>query len=527
MKLFCKMVFGFFVIWTAVSGMNTAVLADGIYIPARATRKLPDIPTQRALLVWKDGTETLVISSSLNSESQKLGWIIPLPATPTVMEKADPGGLKTLAFCVQPKITHDLWQEAKWLTIGTGWFFLLVVIGTFAPKRLPFFLVVSFLLLIFSSLLLSAGLGISGASIAGVHAEKTAQVGAYEITVLKARGESEFNAWLATNQFASLPSQAEPMITDYIRRGWVFTAIKLTRSETGTNTPHPIKFVFPSREAVYPWTLTTLASGAPYLELFVVGNQRANIPAMTREFCDRMLNDNTRSDNPNLRAEQARLCIAHPEILPLLWSGCVLTKLSGSLDASRVTNDLTVNWAQHFVPYQQHFYTHTGAKYVAWLVFFCGACVLTLVVLLSLRHRIQEQEALDFQSLKFLATVLLISLTAAGITYLALPKLRNADLNVRRSLRPSRPWLYYTISHILENDPALLKQNEQTTSEAILRQLPAAPHSWRQLAPNINDYQGGPVCVESSPGNFTVEKRDGKTVILVYGQDGHPWIVEP
>jgi len=63
-------------------------LADGCYVPARAVKKIPEIPAQRALISFKDGRETMVISSALNSESQELGWIIPVPCVPDSIEKA-------------------------------------------------------------------------------------------------------------------------------------------------------------------------------------------------------------------------------------------------------------------------------------------------------------------------------------------------------------------------------------------------------------------------------------------------------
>ena len=91
----------------------SAAFGDGCYIPERAVRKIPEIVAQRAVLSWKDGVETLVISSALDSEAQTLGWIIPVPAVPTTIEKATPGALKTLDFCIQPKITHDLSREVR------------------------------------------------------------------------------------------------------------------------------------------------------------------------------------------------------------------------------------------------------------------------------------------------------------------------------------------------------------------------------------------------------------------------------
>src|SRR5271165_4941877 len=91
----------------------SVAFGDGCYVPERAVRKIPEIVAQRAVLSWKDGVETLVISSALDSEAQTLGWIIPVPAVPTTMEKATPGALKTLDVCIQPTITHDLSREVR------------------------------------------------------------------------------------------------------------------------------------------------------------------------------------------------------------------------------------------------------------------------------------------------------------------------------------------------------------------------------------------------------------------------------
>lgn len=89
-----------------VSLQKTA-FADGCYIPEKAYAKLPDIPLQRVILSYRDGIETLIIESSLDSEDQSFGWIILLPEVPTILEEVSPGFLKTLSSCIQPEITHD------------------------------------------------------------------------------------------------------------------------------------------------------------------------------------------------------------------------------------------------------------------------------------------------------------------------------------------------------------------------------------------------------------------------------------
>ncbi len=125
----------------------SAALGDGCYIPERAVRKIPEIPVQHAVLSWKDGVETLVIASALDSEAQTVGWIIPVPAVPERIEKETPGTLKTLDFCIQPKITHDLYRET-WAAI-IAVVIVNLLLGTWLFKRERFGCLVALLLFLF------------------------------------------------------------------------------------------------------------------------------------------------------------------------------------------------------------------------------------------------------------------------------------------------------------------------------------------------------------------------------------------
>lgn len=59
------------------------VYADGKHFPEKAYKKAPAIPSQRAILVYKDGIEKLTIESALEGKGQEFGWVIPLPSKPT------------------------------------------------------------------------------------------------------------------------------------------------------------------------------------------------------------------------------------------------------------------------------------------------------------------------------------------------------------------------------------------------------------------------------------------------------------
>ena len=91
-----------------LSVTTSYTFADGKYFPAKAYRTSPTIHSQRAILKYKDGVETLVIESSFDGEGKDFGWVIPLPSRPIKFEEASPGFLKTLSDTIQPKITHDL-----------------------------------------------------------------------------------------------------------------------------------------------------------------------------------------------------------------------------------------------------------------------------------------------------------------------------------------------------------------------------------------------------------------------------------
>ncbi len=52
---------------------------DGVYFPEPAIPKMPEVPHQRALIQFRDGIETLVVESSFQSDSNSVGWVLPVP----------------------------------------------------------------------------------------------------------------------------------------------------------------------------------------------------------------------------------------------------------------------------------------------------------------------------------------------------------------------------------------------------------------------------------------------------------------
>ena len=514
----------------AVLAFASDVFGDGVYIPERAVRKIPEIPAQRAVLAWKDGQETLVISSALDSESQKLGWIIPLPSVPTTIEKQSPGALKTLNFCIQPEITHDLHLRTVAAIVVAFVGNLVVATWLFKREKMLSLLVLLTIVFVLYSLMLPASGSATVAKAANVQVEKSVSVGAYDIRVLKPAKPDDLNAWLADNGFSALPAAADRTVADYISNGWVFATIKLTRAESGSNAPHPIKMTFSSKEPVYPLKLTSLAGGSTAFEIFVIADDRAACHLLKEEFCERFTAEKwTRNDEDFYEAgtyfkdETPRLQIGHPAICSLMWNDCILTKFAGTIDADKMTSDIQFGWTP-FKPYRQHFYTTQGAKAFALLVFICflGGCLAVSMVVCK-ELIVQPRGLWRYLGRVLLPAAVFVAVLAVGV-FASLPKLDASEVVVGNAWRQQMsPWsVLGSFERALEDRPDILQGSENAIAERLLKYV-SGPG--RQPA-MTNQLTGTELIVEDSPGNFTVEKSPEKVIIRVYDASGRAMVVQ-
>lgn len=518
-----------------VLAFASLAFGDGCYIPERAVRKIPTIPAQRAVLSWKDGQETLVISSALDSESQKLGWIIPLPAVPKTIEKQTPGAINTLDFCIQPKITHDYTEG---IVLASYFFFVTnLVLATllFKEKPLEYLLVELFVFGVLPGLMLPA-CGAMSDRAAKVQVVKTAAVGSYQISILKSEKIGDLNAWLIENGFAAFPTTAESVVADYISNGWIFAAIKLTRDEAGINAPHPIQMTFAAKKPVYPLKLTALPGGSTAFEIFVIANDRAACENLDLEFCDKFQEDDWTVhgyDNDGERSrDEKRKCfvgkstnqiIGHPAICSLMWNDCILTKFTGTIAAADMTSDMQFNW-ESFSPYREHLYTAQGARGLAQFVFICLAGGWFAISMMLYRERIKQPGGLwRYLGRVLLPVVILFAIIAANL-FVVLPKLTATDV-VRSHWFRTRIHansLRGDIKKMLENFPYILQGTEKEIGESLI---------WlrckmREGSARQNPVTGTDILLEDSPGNFTVEKSAKKVVVRVYDVIGEPMTIE-
>lgn len=494
----------------ALSGVASA---DGKYWPEAAYEKDVRIPSQRALIRFKDGKEALIIESAAESDSKGLGWVIPLPGVPEKMEVARPGLFESLSFRLGARITHDRWPEVR----AAGFVFALVLFAlvVLALKKTLFSMLVYVLvMLVLAGMLLPAMAGggrRAALGATGVELVVERRVGSYDVTVLRAGTRRALGNWLEANGFAGLDAEEEAVVADYIAKKWCFFAAKLAREEGGRASPHPIAFEFASTEAIYPLSLTGLAGSEPHFDIFVIGERRAVVPGLDTKLCDRFEwkkgQKGWRSHGNLWTAQNVDVAIGHPDLKALMWDGCVLTRLTGTLTPGQMAEDVTIGW-EEARPHRDHFYSTLGAWYTGVLVFFAlgGVC---LVVTCIVRRRDFDRGGSRVRALLALLVVLLGSALVGLVVFAVLPK---------RSVTSGRfPWYVdrnrgETLTVVAHEAFEDSKPKDAAELRKVVERT-IKDESWDMTG---SPYLGGETREEASPGNYEICEEDGELRVYYY-----------
>lgn len=375
--------------------------ADGMAFPVVAVRKFPEIPQQRALLVWRGGQEQLIVESTFKGEGDRFGWIIPLPARPTRFEAVAAGILEDIAQKSRPDIiAHNDWVDLLYYIaiIVLIWTLIAYYHGGVRYQILLPGLVLSFILGAYllvwldenSSLFFDnawrhqgtyhskAGGGDGDYDKFGIRNEKSERVGNYQVEVLQARTPQALNAWLERSGFSTLPPQGEKIVSNLIGENWHFVVAKLISDGSGPFKPHPMSIAFPSQKLIYPMRLTALAGSQVYLELYTVAEREAANPALTTEYCDTFQGTQVpyffaaRHNNPVL---------TQPEVSGQMWDGCTLTRLATIMKPEEMTRDITFDWVSPH-PFRKTYYSAKGAYETVMVWSLAAWCVAVLEILL-------------------------------------------------------------------------------------------------------------------------------------------------
>lgn len=404
------------------AGYASSAYADGGYLPEQAFRKLPSIPIQRAILSYKNGVETLVIESTVNGDGQSFGWIIPLPAEPTEIQKVPTELLDVFANNTEPDVVHH--QLTVYLILFSIISFLMLIF-IFSRERFILtsllFLLLLFLLAILTLPRLSGYTAAFGERVLGVDIKNRLEIGNYDITVLKATQAETLNVWLEKNGFRAVPASGTEVINDYIKNNWIFIATKLRREGSGLCTPHPLLVKFPVSIPIYPMRLTSLSSSDVLLQLFVIGGQKAAFlkerpDNVKLEFSDKYYATSKSNDYEVFQGTQFKKTISHPFAKNVIWPSSVISRFQGTLSPANMTMDYAFSFSGG-KPFRQNIYSKAGAVATALpyaFVIWCGG-LLFAAISVAKRGKI-------YTTFNVLLPTLLLASLFTGFIYIVLPK---------------------------------------------------------------------------------------------------------
>ncbi|MHC4457862.1 MAG: DUF2330 domain-containing protein [Planctomycetota bacterium] len=500
--------------------------ADGFFMP-EVKKKIPDIPTQRAVLQYRDGMEKLIIESTLDVEGDSYGWIMPLPNIPRRIEKFSPGLLKTLSLQIQPQI-HQAESDRylfglSWTTIFTvlvaGVCFSIILWGLKGA-------IVSIILAIFvifavpQHMELAARAGPSSTIKPLVEIKNKARVGNYDVTILEAKDSTELDKWLKKNNFQKLPDNAARVIDDYIASKWYFAVAKLITTDNGLSTPHPILFEFMTDKPVYPLKLTAISGSKVYLELFVVADQGA-VPIgykIKKEYCDYFKYKEFSDYDDSFHRTGTRVIkaftpivfwgrdkeIAHTDAAKVMWDGCVVTKFADKVSSKEMNDDLFLEF-EEAQPFQLELYTPKAKLDKAHKAAAKAFMIALICVAICYRIIIKRRKLLLLSLLLTIVSVLCVTVFIQ--TYKSIPVV--TDVITLRSY-----WHKEVLNHLYAFFS--LAQNEKLTDSELMEKLAESRLS--------NEITREPMILEDSPGNIRILRKYGRFAgVNLYNTNGAPY----
>ena len=529
-----------------------AALADGMVVPSVAYPAKVTIPDQRALIHFTNGMERLVIETRFTGVGTNFAWVVPFPSQP-VIEEATTGLFPTLQYLFRPEIVHGVPRNYAGFLALIGIGYLLVFVrptgrlkwpdtlacicigiaagvvaerhdGTFNPAAFGFVTFILFcnvVLIRIAQRSASAVFGLTilgfiflvplllpvlGAASKGMDSTASSQpvsildrklVGIFETTTISSRNPEALENWLRENGF-SVATNAGPVITSYVKDGWVFVAAKIRRDQPDneTSTPHPLSFTFKTDKPVYPMRLTGLDSPSLSVDLYVFGSASATAPHFKVESCTR----------PN---------VVHPLLREWVGDSPVATKLTATLSPAEMRQDVWLDQSPFFLEHKNRLFSRHGALTIAlnWGagLFAAGLFAACLLAFASETYKIKLS--------RLISVITLACVMLAGLIYFSLPKIE---------VKLVKGGYFHFYNELKEEQLALsmalddFDWHTATEARAGLREITsnstnAANYGLKNWD---NDFVGGRLREEDSPGNYLLRETNNQLELIFINRDG-------
>lgn len=212
------------------------VAADGCFVWTNEHIDITE-PEQKAVIVYDEGREDLVLEVKFSGPAREFGWVVPLPSRPQMF----PGKARVFEYLSMRTQERRFGQS---------------------PRAL-----------------VHVGSGFGGAS--SVRVLERSRVGIYDTAVLASDTGEDLETWLRENDFRLTPG-AKTVFDEYIRMKWIFVAMRIApeeadstaASELAAGTIQPIRFRFETPEPVYPLRISSINNGATDVLLYLVADDQ-------------------------------------------------------------------------------------------------------------------------------------------------------------------------------------------------------------------------------------------------------------
>ncbi|MGA2751268.1 MAG: DUF2330 domain-containing protein [Verrucomicrobiota bacterium] len=491
---------------------SASAFGDGCVIPPTPFAKV-EIPDQRALIHFADGTETLVIDTSFHGEGTNFAWVIPVPALPKI-EAATVGFFPTLQTVFRPEVVHNV-PALFWLPILVGLFLYSVLRLKRQGRSIAGILLLWLLLICFWSMLLPAGSGLSVAVSANqqVHVFARKVVGIYETATLKSEDGTALIEWLNKNGFAT-PTSFLPAIRAYAKEGWYFTAskIRLDASLHEAARAHPLALTFKTRNPVYPLRLTAIGNNHCRIDLYVFGPDCATASGFAVERCAKPVYPVSKNDDRPQYRDNGDLRIRHPLLRALVDQSPVATKLTAQLSSEEMQRDAYIAWT----PFQEKRLTYFSPHGAAMLASNVSLSLIAMALLVWYCTA-TSQRAWARQCWRCCRIAILLGVILWCPIYLLVPKI-SVSL---ASFKDAGMWHLHEIPWALENRWGKAATNMPDLAWVRQQLREGSPERGDlQITVQTNAIFGLPWREEDSPGNYTLRQTAEGIDFISYDIDG-------
>ena len=355
-----------------VGSVGGRALGDGKFFAVEEVP--PDIPYQRAFILFHEGSETLILQSKYelsNTETiDSLGWVVPVPSVPEIAS-ADAdiawGSFLKTSYQAPP----DLVRISRFIFPITVIFFLcclgiLLVLLVEYPilskiglskdvwkRRFRISILITFVAffliqLTMPTLVKSAGAGVD------VEIVKAEKAGVYDVKVVRSQSAETIIGWLSENGFSFNDNNTQ-VFEDYIDRGWCFVVAKV---EPGSEIEEhkiviegmvaPLILKFETENAVYPLALTSTVGTETEILLYTFSENKLN--------CDERLTLRYANQKKSTRYMVNLLSVAEPKSIDLssgIPESMYFCKFKKKLKPEEMKSDLEFEFAQDNEPYRE------------------------------------------------------------------------------------------------------------------------------------------------------------------------------